>query len=318
MHTLKSILKHLIESDKIEFKSYTDKGGDERAKENTLIKTVCALLNSSGGIIIWGAPEGQKVEGQKEKVFQGPLTPLSRLVEKDYFINRTTDSVTPSPIGILFNRFERNGNYVYLIEVAQSEYSPHQFEDKYYMRIDGQNKTAPHHYIEALFKKTTYPRLKGFVRLTSNDKQGNRQTIVATGVIFNLSKLQHEHKLFYRMATTGGNFIVYNIPNGSRRAKEVSQTLAETLYYNQPFEFRETLNFDFTNYEGSSFKFTIALFFGGEKSPLLQSYYNYRIDIVSGICEELEEKVENKYLFEYSDNLGISQEEAIKRTLEAL
>src|SRR6187399_975460 len=85
------------ESDKIEFKSYHAPGENDKEKENGIIRTVCAFLNSSGGLLIWGAPVGQNVAGKTEKVFVGALSPVTRLVEKDYFINRITDSTTPAP-----------------------------------------------------------------------------------------------------------------------------------------------------------------------------------------------------------------------------
>ena len=108
-------------------------------------------MNSEGGLIIWGSPIGEYSDGSKEKVFEGALSPLDISLTKDSFINKVTDQITPSPRGIKFYKYSNNGKHVYLIEVEKSNFSPHQFEHNYFMRIDGQTKIAPHHYVEALF-----------------------------------------------------------------------------------------------------------------------------------------------------------------------
>jgi predicted HTH transcriptional regulator len=180
------------ESDKIEFKSYVA-GGDEKDKENGIIRSVCAFLNSIGGVVVWGAPVGQSVPGKTEKVFTGALSPLNKLIEKDYFINRLTDLITPAPNGITFTRLENARQYVYILNIEPSEYSPHQFRNTYYMRIDGQTKPAPHHYIEALFKKITYPHLKGFIKIEEIKNDGRQFFLRVSFIIFNMSKLQNEH-----------------------------------------------------------------------------------------------------------------------------
>jgi predicted HTH transcriptional regulator len=134
------------ESDKIEFKSYHSPGNEnDKEKENGVIRSACGFLNSSGGLVIWGAPVGQSVAGRTEKVFTGALSPVTKLIEKDAFINRITDSIAPAPSGVNFYTLLDNGNYVYIVEVPQSEYSPHQFKNIYYMRIDV--KQGPHHTI---------------------------------------------------------------------------------------------------------------------------------------------------------------------------
>ena len=96
--------KEKEESDKIEFKSFVDDMNRISEKESTIIKSICAFLNSEGGIIIWGAPIGRKVEGKKEKVFSGELSPVERLYEKDEFINKITNLITPQPTGVQFHR----------------------------------------------------------------------------------------------------------------------------------------------------------------------------------------------------------------------
>jgi hypothetical protein len=47
------------ELDKIEFKAYIAATGSDREKEDGVISTISAMLNSEGGLIIWGTPVGQ-------------------------------------------------------------------------------------------------------------------------------------------------------------------------------------------------------------------------------------------------------------------
>ena len=156
------------ESDKIEFKSFYS--NDEKHfnhKESGIIRAICGMLNSDGGLIIWGAPMGKSISGRKEKIYEGSLSPLEISIEKDAFISKISNVISPSPKGIKFQRLEKNGKYVYLVEIPQSEYAPHQYNNVYWMRLDGQTRAAPHHYIEALFKKITYPNLQGKLILDS-------------------------------------------------------------------------------------------------------------------------------------------------------
>lgn len=304
------------ESDKLELKSYFSSEG-EKEKENTILKTICAFLNSSGGIIVWGAPIGKILEGKTEKIFKGELSPVTKLYEKDSFINKIADSITPSPNSISFYRYEDNGNYIYLIEANQSEYSPHQFKNIYYMRIDGQTRPAPHHYVEALFKKITYPKLKGFIKVNGFSSIQQTQYAYFKIIILNQSKLQHEYKLFYRIVITKGRFFTYNMPNGKRNNSEISQTVPETLYYNQPFTHSEQIILDFERHDQKDYEFDITLYFGGEKSPLIKSSYTVRVSI-GNLRSEIIRSEENIYMFEYSEMLGLSEDDHIKQTLERL
>src|SRR3954466_7102658 len=156
------------------------------------------MLNSEGGLIIWGAPRGIPVSGKKEKIYKGELSPLDALIEKDAFVSKVTNLITPSAKGIIFQRLEKGDKYVYLIEVQQSQYSPHQYHNTYYMRIDGQTRPAPHHYIEALFQKISYPNLEGKLIL---DAVSSQLDLLYTSLrikidISNKSMFQNEHDIY--------------------------------------------------------------------------------------------------------------------------
>ncbi len=313
------------ESDKIEFKSFHAPGENEKEKENGIIRTVCALLNSSGGLLIWGAPVGQNIAGRTEKVFVGALSPVTRLVEKDYFINRITDSITPAPNNVNFYTLVDNGNYIYLVEVQQSEYTPHQFRNTYYMRIDGQTKPAPHHYIEALFKKITYPKLKGYITLNNFDHDGRYFYLEMTAMIFNLSRLQNEYKAFYRIVVTHG--VIFNgslaqIPNSPyfMNGHEIRVVKpVDTIYYNQPYRFTEVIRLNPQEIQQRNSEFEIWFYFGGEKSPLLLSKYKLRINFNNLTPANLNDFFinidENRYYFEHSDELGLTEEQRISQII---
>ena len=84
------------ESDQVEYKSINEKA-DSQPSFQKLAETVCGFLNSNGGVLVWGAPRGIKKEKRNEKIFVGPLTPSFSLIEKDKFINKISNLITPIP-----------------------------------------------------------------------------------------------------------------------------------------------------------------------------------------------------------------------------
>ena len=74
------------ESDKIEFKAFHPDFGNFNKNLEGVIRGICAFLNSNGGILIWGAPLGQKVD--ERVIFQGALSPVTELKEKDSLISK--------------------------------------------------------------------------------------------------------------------------------------------------------------------------------------------------------------------------------------
>jgi predicted HTH transcriptional regulator len=151
----------------LEFKSYElPTGGNDQLKhrENKILQSVCGFLNSGGGLLVWGAPSMVRNPHGKS-VCKGTLKPVPQEYHKDDFIAKLGNNIIPSPQGARFYSFASGAAFVYLIEVEPSVYSPHQFGNKYYMRLDGQTVPAPHHYIEALFKKIAFPNLEAYLTL---------------------------------------------------------------------------------------------------------------------------------------------------------
>lgn len=311
-------LEEKEESNKIEFKSfYQDESGSIAKKEEKIIETICAFLNSEGGLIIWGAPKGIPTEGRKEKIYQGELSPVNERIEKDAFITRISDLITPTPRKINFQRCEKNNNYVYLIEVEASLYSPHQFRNKYFMRIDAQTRPAPHHYIEALFKKITYPRLEGYLKFKSIEVSGHTFMLNFYAYLFNCSKLLNEFDIYYRIMTTVGTFTLSNLDGSrilDRSGKELrSPNAKSTLYYDEPIFDPLTIQLPTKELAGYDNKIDMYYFFAGRQSPLLVS--NYRIEVnPSEINFKIISKEENLIPHE-QENAFSSHEERIKKIL---
>jgi len=315
------------ESDKIEFKSYySGESENDKKKIDGIIRAVCALLNSEGGIVIWGAPIGVSVKGKKEKVFKGDLSPCDKHFEKDSFISKITDLITPSPHGIKFNPLEKNGKYVYIIEVEKSFYSPHQFRNVYYMRIDGQTKPAPHHFIEALFKKVTFPKLEGYLKFESyrnNQDKANFMVLKITSFIFNKSKLQNEHEIYFRLITSVGRFSDYDSMPSVHFSYELDghelrmENAKSTLYYNEPYTISETIDINLFELADANYIVEFMLYFGGKKSPLMSSTYKMKLDNIdrNDLNTGLISIDENSYVYNTSDDLGISEVDRIKRII---
>jgi hypothetical protein len=295
-------LEEKEESDKIEFKSYyTVFESHFNQKESGVIRAICGMLNSEGGLIIWGAPRGQSVNGKKEKIYKGELSPLDALIEKDSFISRVTNLITPSPKGIIFQRLEKDNKYIYLIEVVQSQYSPHQYNNTYYMRIDGQTRPAPHHYIEALFQKISYPNLEGKLILDAVSGQLDLLYISLRIKIdiSNKSMFQNEHDIYVKLISE--NIIIessdFNIP--VRQAKDKTGSELEinnarsTLYHLAPLR-----NYFNVNLLKETKKGSLVLIFGGKTSPLKMCKYILKNSGNASRDAVLVPELENVYLFE--------------------
>ena len=126
-------LHERTETDQLEFKSINPNNKIDNQLPN-IQRTVCAFLNSSGGLLIWGAPKGIKPEGKKEKVFAGDLTFFDFAIEKDYLVSKIVDGIIPLPGGLKVNPLIDEKRSLVIIEVQSSNYSPHQCSDGvYYM-----------------------------------------------------------------------------------------------------------------------------------------------------------------------------------------
>jgi len=316
----KFFLEEKEESDKIEFKSfYDDAEKNFDKKEKGVLRSISGFLNSEGGIIIWGAPIGEKVEGKKEKIFKGKLSPVSQLLEKDSFIRKVTNLITPAPRPIRFQPVQRGGEYIYVIEVEQSPYPPHQFQNYYYMRLDGQTVHAPHHYVEALFKKVKYPNLEGYVKIVSAIGTGQSYIVNFQLSFLNWSALQNEENLTYRFIVSNGHFIN---ESGEGRNEVYSKEMDEhhfviakdVFYYGEPVTEEECVEFMPYKLIENQYRTNIILTFGGRFSPLKASFYTLDFNKINSPNpnDMIIEAKQNILFIDYQTEIGSTKESILE------
>jgi len=156
-----------------------------------------------------------KDELTKESRTVGALMPVTQRWEKDAFIAKIANKITPSPKNVLFHRIEIADLFIYLFDIGQSDHAPHQFENVYYMRMDGQTVPAPHHYIEALFKKIRYPEIEAQLLILSYKDHANSSLVEARTdlrlncIVFftNRTPLINDENLYCKVYTSSGTVL---------------------------------------------------------------------------------------------------------------
>lgn len=312
------------ESDKIEFKAFHTGFGNFNKNLEGVIRGICAFINSNGGILIWGAPLGQKINNKE--IFKGALSLVTDFKEKDSLISKISDSITPLPVNINVQIIENNGNYLYIFESQVSIYSPHQFKNTYWARLDGQTKPAPHYLVEALFKKISYPNIEGYINLDEFGNLPNERCYLDISILlFNFSELQNAHNLTYRLLCGQGIF------EGSLNARTnkyytcqghmyVHKDLNEILHFGAPDTNNQRIIFNMEDLaDKNNYEMDLILTFGGRKSPLKIS--KYKLDFSGSIAVNnpvglFKNKIENKLMSEYQKNLGSTRENQLGSILK--
>ncbi len=250
------------------------------------MRAICAFLNSSGGLLIWGAPiEVRRDKGYK--VCAGPLSPVEKRYSKDEFISKLSTKIIPFASPALFRSIEiEEGKYVYLFDVPESEVKPHQFDDRYFIRLDGQSKAAPHYVIDALFKQFKRPILHANLKATVynlikrkwNPSYAEDLIVIALeGSITNLSEAINDKNIFYIIRTDFGSF-TDPASRGDQLREAFDDSLKLILPIGIPVEFSLKLHIrageliNITN----TLMLTVNLTAGGELSaPIKQTYIFY-------------------------------------------
>ncbi|MBV6440988.1 MAG: ATP-binding protein [Haliscomenobacteraceae bacterium CHB4] len=315
------------ESDLLEFKSIV--GPLDKQK---VMRTICAFLNSSGGVIVWGAPV--EVTENKEKVVKGALTPTTEHLKKDSFITSLSDKTVPVPANVRFQPVEvEPGKFVYVIEVLASNTKPHQYDHRYWMRLDGQTREAPHHYIEALFRQVKYPNLEGYLRIHDiqieykpfNDFRGREPLdtyyqLKVEFMIFNLSPFQNEEGVSLFAFSNLGNINEYrNDFQEIVRQREVNFTASKDVLHYGAASVSKVLIVAFWGKEISATNNIIKLVFafGGKFSP--QKVSSYTLDLSKydedDFFKIVVEKTQNKTNFDLRTEAGITNEEYLRRAI---
>lgn len=293
----------------LEFKSYPAQG-NHKDKENVIKKSVCAMLNSEGGIIIWGAPIETRDSNGITKA-SGSLTPFNVGLDKDKLINILSSTILPMPVSIQAHfLYDINGNSIVVIEVVKSLERPHQIDNRYYVRLDGQTRVAPHYLIKALMQSQDFPIIRGHIRLKKISNDGNYIYLTFSKLLFNTSKFNNEKNLFMRIMIYPGQIFVNHKLIGSTYDQDFP-----ILSHGRPMMSKFILKLTPTEAQN---EIKIIFQFGGEKSPSKTSSYTYNIwgNIISGDVPDesiyIVEKRENKLP---SDVSSKSDDEAIEDLL---
>jgi len=295
-----------VETDKIEFKSYTEydegkKSISDKERLSSIIKTLCAFLNSDGGVLIWGAPIGFQKDGSKEKIYQGELTPVKFKLEPDQISNKISDVISPTPLRILFQPIElAAGEFCYVFDVVKSDFAPHQYKGTYYMRVDGATRPAPHHYVEALMKKISYPRIQATITFGDTLTLHNNAVIPIVITISNLSKFIHEKSVHFRIMCSGGDILepdLRMIPD-LKYESQIDKVARDMLHSNMPYT-HEYLMITKGFFNVGS-KVTIILTVWGELSPVIFSAYELTLkgDSNGNLDYDLKVRDESVYMID--------------------
>ncbi|MCD6017552.1 MAG: hypothetical protein K0S53_673 [Bacteroidetes bacterium] len=310
------------ESDKIEFKSYVDRGEKSKTEtENNIIRTICGMLNSEGGIIIWGAPKGEKKENSKILEFEGELTPLNFQTDKDSIIRRISDNIQVTPRGIRFRELKKpkEDKYICIFEIEKSEYSPHQHGNIYHMRIDGQTRPAPHHYIEALFKRISFPKLEGYTKPYIVRKTATGYIVCLKTCIFNLSKFQNEERLYFRITLINGE-VRSNISSNYRRVTpnlDIVTYLPDKVFFaSEHIVVKDEFLIKNETLAITNQMIEVIVYFGGKNSPLTVS--RYKMDLSTphvNVDDYIISKEENRMISDIYEDDNISNQDRIDRVM---
>ncbi|MFD0931292.1 helix-turn-helix domain-containing protein [Psychroflexus salinarum] len=315
-------LEEKEESDNIEFKSFHPKLSVVKKDTDSVIRGICALLNSNGGLLIWGAPHGIK---EKETViFKGELSPVNKKFDKDSLISKISDSITPLPVDVNVKTLKKDKGYVYVFEIQKSNYSPHQFKNTYFARLDGQTKPAPHYLIEALFNRVSYPNIEGYLNFNKFGSNGEHQFIDISIILVNFSKLINEYNVTARLICPQA---VFKGGHGSLPQNYVmagseytNQGNIKTLHYGAPHEDHQRLVFNLEKLgDEHNYEMDFILQFGGKKSPLKTSMYKLSFSgsiPTTNLATLIIQKEENILASDKEKQVGSNKENLLKHLLK--
>ena len=234
------------ENDKLEFKSYREfaakiEKGNKNVKDTDAFKniltTICAFLNTDGGVLIWGAPEGKIING-KEKSFSGALSPVTTVFEKDQVINKIVSAINPTPNRILFKAIPvKSGGFIYLFEVLASDFAPHQVMGTYYMRLDGQTKYAPHQYIDALIRRIQTPRLRMQIKFGDILNVGELVSIPFNVTIWNAARQVNEKNVNFTLSSFAQILKDEEVFTELKEETTISFEAAKILHHGNPVRY---------------------------------------------------------------------------------
>jgi hypothetical protein len=243
------------------------------------------------------------VQGRREKAFVGDLTQIPLTVEKDWLISKIVDKIIPLPIGIRVKLIPTSDSQVAVFEVDESPYAPHQTSNVNYMRVDGQSKPAPHHYIEALMKRISFPRLEAYIKPGATQIDGDGLSTSIEFMFFNFSPFINEERFYYRILVAGGIFQgAANSPEHRRTVSRMGQMgIGHVDYTMDGHEFRSnsrnaSLNLSIVH--GEPHHFTKSIFF----PTALLARHGYRARIIVSFSGKTAPMKGSEFTIDFSGN----------------
>ena len=230
-------------------------------------------------------------------------------------INKISDNITPLPTGVRVEVVQNAATEnIYIIEVQPSPYKPHQYDNTYFVRLDGQTKPAPHYFIEALFKRISYPNIEGYIKV---EKAGliqnpSRYYLTLSVFLFNFSQLQNEEDVTVRLMTVPGEFqhkIGTDDPYNSVRK-------IGSLHFGLVQSHTEIIIINANELQGSNYKVHIMMSYAGKSSPAKSSDYTLDLrkidlDVATNTLQLFEDIEENKLFAESQQQLGTTRESSL-------
>lgn len=281
------------ESLTLEFKSFYAK--DKAVSFEGVLRTVAAFLNSEGGLLVFGAPP-DVADRNNYRVVQGAPTPIpTNIVTKDSLVNKISDSISYLPVGIRVEPVRMStGDFVYLIEVQESGSKPHQCDKRYFVRLDGQSRPAPHYLVEALFKQEKVPELAGYLRVTSYrlnisdiPSVSDSITLQFDVTIFNKTKNVNDTGVYIQMLASLGRFVPDNQTNhiyngqGLVFVKDAVPVITYALSAKRSFNYEITSDEYKHLFRNEDKTLEIILSFGSLKSVTRSSEYTIKFKTVN-------------------------------------
>ncbi|MGV6947006.1 AlbA family DNA-binding domain-containing protein [Sphingobacterium kyonggiense] len=283
------------ENEYLEFKS--GQGDFENSFINNIIRTIVGFLNSSGGVLIWGSPKDTSPKKGEQKVTVGDLIPLTISKAKDNLINRISTSISYMPKGINVEKLEKEGKFVYIFEIQESESKPHQYSEKgiYYIRLDGQTKPAPHYVIDALFKQIKFADIDGKLNFVYAELFSENLIIEIEAKLSNNSKYIIGNGIEISLHTSVGRFTQNN-------DKDLAAPNTYSLHYGPPKTLGAKIKIDLTNIDYEEKELNITMFFAGNNSNAKVCNYVFDLEKIINIETENGILELNDYLIESSEN----------------
>jgi hypothetical protein len=303
----------------LEFKSYHPASNDDKQIVN-ISESICAFLNSEGGLVIWGAPKEIRKEGAGRKICMGALTALPTLFEKDTIIRKITAKISPLTPNLKFKKIDaEGGGYCYLFEVNRSEFAPHQIDGRYIMRLESTNVPAPHYYIEALMKRISYPKLHG--RLSFGKIVIGPQFVVIPCLVFisNFSQYINEKNLHCVVMISQFQMLKEDVLPTNQDFSSGAQIegAMPILHYGRPYHDRLFILAPRDVLRNNNAEADIMLTFSGDSSPVIHSSYKIKFQAYNAppyYSYTTRQNSNNESVIDHAEKLGRTD---LERNLES-